>query len=135
MYFSDECGSSPCQFSGSCTDGVNGYTCTCVAGYIGLNCETNIGKPQYFIFHYTYISNSFTASWCATVTSFGYVHWLHIIPVFIKVINFLTICRINTCTSVHISTLIWLHEMLVHVVLKVIWGWFEHIKISTDISI
>ena len=36
----DECGSSPCQ-NGNCTDGVNGYTCACVNGYTGNNCETS----------------------------------------------------------------------------------------------
>ena len=25
----DECASSPCYYGGSCTDDVNGYTCTC----------------------------------------------------------------------------------------------------------
>ena len=35
----DECASSPCV-SGSCQDGVNGYTCDCDAGYVGTYCET-----------------------------------------------------------------------------------------------
>ena len=37
----DECISAPCQNSGTCADGVNSYTCTCVAGYTGTNCETS----------------------------------------------------------------------------------------------
>ena len=36
----DECATSPCQNGGSCTDQVNGYTCNCVAGYDGTDCET-----------------------------------------------------------------------------------------------
>ena len=36
---SDECVSSPCQNDGTCSDAVNSYTCICVPGYIGLNCE------------------------------------------------------------------------------------------------
>ena len=36
----DECATSPCQNGGSCTDQVNGYTCNCIAGYDGTNCET-----------------------------------------------------------------------------------------------
>ena len=36
----DECASSPCQNGGSCTDEVNGYTCNCIAGYDGTDCET-----------------------------------------------------------------------------------------------
>ena len=36
----DECASSPCQNGGSCTDQVNGYSCNCVYGYNGTDCET-----------------------------------------------------------------------------------------------
>ncbi len=36
----NECGSNPCMNGATCTDDVNSYTCTCVAGYIGTNCET-----------------------------------------------------------------------------------------------
>ena len=36
----DDCANSPCQNGGTCTDNVNGHTCTCVAGYTGENCET-----------------------------------------------------------------------------------------------
>jgi len=36
----DECAASPCQNKGTCTDQVNGYTCECVAGFIGDDCET-----------------------------------------------------------------------------------------------
>ena len=37
----DECASSPCQNGGSCGDGINKYTCGCVAGYTGNECETS----------------------------------------------------------------------------------------------
>ncbi|XP_022097501.1 uncharacterized protein LOC110982977 isoform X2 [Acanthaster planci] len=37
----DECASTPCQNGGTCADGVNGYTCTCVAGYEGVDCGTD----------------------------------------------------------------------------------------------
>ena len=36
----DDCANSPCQNSGTCTDNVNGHTCTCVVGFSGENCET-----------------------------------------------------------------------------------------------
>ena len=36
----DECKSSSCQNGASCTDAINSYTCACVAGYTGVNCET-----------------------------------------------------------------------------------------------
>ena len=38
----DECASAPCQNDGSCLDAINGYTCDCVDGYEGTDCE--IGK-------------------------------------------------------------------------------------------
>ena len=31
----------PCQNGGTCSDGVNEYTCGCVAGYTGDDCETS----------------------------------------------------------------------------------------------
>ena len=36
----NECASTPCENGASCSDGINRYTCTCVAGYTGLHCET-----------------------------------------------------------------------------------------------
>ena len=36
----DECLGISCHNGGTCTDGVNEYTCECVAGYTGMNCET-----------------------------------------------------------------------------------------------
>ena len=42
----NECSPKPCENGGACTDNVGGYTCTCAAGYEGVNCET--GE----LFHY-----------------------------------------------------------------------------------
>jgi Notch-like protein len=38
----DECLNSPCQNGGTCVNSAGSYTCTCLAGYEGTNCETNI---------------------------------------------------------------------------------------------
>ena len=35
----DDCAGQPCKNGGSCSDGVNNYTCACVAGYTGKNCS------------------------------------------------------------------------------------------------
>ena len=35
----DECMSNPCLNGGTCTDHVNSYSCKCVPGYVGTNCE------------------------------------------------------------------------------------------------
>ena len=38
----DECDSNPCQNNGTCNDEVNGYTCTCAAGFTGTECAIGI---------------------------------------------------------------------------------------------
>lgn len=38
----DNCLSGPCQNGGSCTDALGSYTCSCLTGYTGVSCETNI---------------------------------------------------------------------------------------------
>ena len=54
----DECSSSPCQNGAICVDGVNLYTCTCLPGYEGAQCETSkrhsLPLSLHFIQHYQY---------------------------------------------------------------------------------
>ena len=38
----NECGSNPCLNGGGCTDGTNFYTCTCLDGFMGDNCEIGL---------------------------------------------------------------------------------------------
>jgi hypothetical protein len=36
----DDCSPQPCLNGGTCTDGVNSYTCVCTGGYTGMRCGT-----------------------------------------------------------------------------------------------
>ena len=44
----DDCEPNSCEHGGTCTDGVDSYTCECADGYTGVNCET--GRPYDYIF-------------------------------------------------------------------------------------
>ena len=37
----NECSSNPCQNGGTCVDGTNMYTCVCIAGFSGAQCQTS----------------------------------------------------------------------------------------------
>ena len=37
----DECLSMPCQNLGTCVDQVNGFSCQCLAGFTGTQCQTS----------------------------------------------------------------------------------------------
>ena len=37
----DDCSPNPCLNEGSCTDGVNTYTCQCADGFSGSDCGTS----------------------------------------------------------------------------------------------
>lgn len=52
IYFSisldiNECDSSPCKNGGTCADGINSYSCDCVPGYMGSNCEIGNNYNSY----------------------------------------------------------------------------------------
>ena len=36
----DECENDPCANGGECENRHNAYSCSCLAGYTGTNCET-----------------------------------------------------------------------------------------------
>ena len=41
---SDDCASEPCQNGAACVDGVTSYSCQCLPGFSGTNCQ----DPSYF---------------------------------------------------------------------------------------
>ena len=55
----DECASRPCMNDATCVDGVDSYSCTCLAGYFGHTCD--IGRfglvELIFVFIITYCTN------------------------------------------------------------------------------
>ena len=56
----NECESDPCLSSGTCVDELNQYTCNCVPGYTGINCET--GKNTLHSYDIITVSNWHVAS-------------------------------------------------------------------------
>ena len=47
----DDCASHPCKNNGSCSDRVNGFNCSCAAGFNGTQCETG----HYMQYLYSFI--------------------------------------------------------------------------------
>ena len=43
----DDCASNPCQNNGTCVDGVTSYTCKCLAGFTGAECQTSLYHLQH----------------------------------------------------------------------------------------
>ena len=50
LYLSDinDCNPDPCENGATCSDEVNDYNCTCMAGFFGKNCSQ--GKILHIIF-------------------------------------------------------------------------------------
>lgn len=57
----NECASVPCVHGATCVDTVNAYTCNCVAGYTGTNCQTGtqIIMKVYFIIVWSALADGF----------------------------------------------------------------------------
>ena len=49
----DECASDPCGNGATCNDLVNGFNCTCVAGFSGTLCDMNTGNILWLLIHST----------------------------------------------------------------------------------
>ena len=40
----DDCATVECRNNGTCEDGIDNYTCTCVPGYEGTHCTVEINE-------------------------------------------------------------------------------------------
>ena len=43
----NECSPNPCKNGGTCTDLVNGFSCSCVAGYTADDCSSGKDHNQH----------------------------------------------------------------------------------------
>ena len=43
----DDCNQDPCLNGATCNDEVNSYSCTCVAGYAGTDCESKLSTARW----------------------------------------------------------------------------------------
>ena len=43
----NECASNPCQNGGACVDGVASYTCNCLTGFSGAECQESMYPLQH----------------------------------------------------------------------------------------
>ena len=76
----DECGSGQCFNAGWCIDHVNGFSCTCVDGYTGVN-------PEICIFKLLFYAES-------VLHKIYYIYWRAVIY-FIFWLNSLRVCYLR----------------------------------------
>ena len=56
---------------GSCTDGINSFTCTCQPAYVGKKCENEIGNVKGSIFKRIVVVMASTTSSVLTFIAFS----------------------------------------------------------------
>ena len=65
----DDCAEAVCQNQGTCTDGVNMYTCACTADWMGDVCDqVSVHLAQCQVVHCWLISAGLCLAWCQIST-------------------------------------------------------------------
>ena len=82
----EECSSDPCENGGTFIDGINGYSCQCVAGYTGANCETG-SSCRFSLFIKTFICSVFVHICCGRFSLVNSGNYL---------ITFISLCNLMT---------------------------------------
>ena len=72
----NECASDPCQNGGTCTDGVNGFTCANAAGYTGPLGETGKASSLQYWNHHLPVQRSTTLHFEKNFSHFQSPLWL-----------------------------------------------------------
>ena len=81
----NECASNPCQNLGTCTDGINMFTCNCIQGFTGVTCQTS-EEISHIVFHTQWSwSNNVTPLFIGSVWEFEvlagiywHISWLRV---------------------------------------------------------
>ena len=102
----DDCYPSPCKNNGTCIDGVNNYTCSCVPGFEGKNCTiskllNNFNNLVFFFFKLS-VRDSKYCFYCITsgfffVVFFFFLNWSVNAGVFKVKLKTFKVQRSNCC--------------------------------------
>ena len=101
----DDCYPSPCKNNGTCIDGVNNYTCSCVPGFEGKNCTISklLNNFNNLVFFSSYQSGTVNIVFIALLLVFCFCffcfffHWSVNAGVFKVKLKTFKVQRSNCC--------------------------------------
>ena len=84
----DDCYPSPCKNNGTCIDGVNNYTCSCVPGFEGKNCTISklLNKFNNLVFFFFKLSVR-DSKYCFYCITSGFFVVVVVVVVFFSLIG------------------------------------------------